>query len=126
MVKNPQTRFLVFGEALLRYHVTTSGIMSHTARRLQCCLTIAQRYIPDLKRRPGSALMSLWFRIIALYMEAFNAYMARGDLLRSLMSVVAMPVRLVTATAACIIRPPSPRGSFLDTSSAYGDNHGKA
>jgi glycosyltransferase involved in cell wall biosynthesis len=121
LTRDENRTFLVFGDPLLRYHPSPGGIMSHTARRLQCCLTIAQRYIPDLKRRPGSALMSLWFRITALYMEAFRAYMARGEMFRSLMSVVAMPVRLVTATAACLIRPPGPRGHFLKSPSDDGD-----
>ncbi len=121
LTRDQDRKFLVFGEPLSRYHPGPGGIMSHTQRRLECCQTIAQRYLADLKGRPGSALMSLWFRVIALYMEAFNAYMARGDLVRSLVCVGAMPFRLVTGTMACIFRSPGRRGHFLELPSADGE-----
>lgn len=103
----------MFDEALLRYHPTPGGIMSHTARRVDCTMLIARRYFPDLKTRPGSALLSLWFRVAAIYMEAFSAYMNREGLGQSLICACALPIQLMTATLACLVGPPSPRGLFL-------------
>ena len=114
MLREPRATFEVFGEALLRYHPTPGGIMSHTARRVECAMLIARRYFPDLKTRPGSALLSLWFRVAAIYMEAFSAYMNRGSLGQSLICACALPIQLMTATLACLVGPPSPRGLFLD------------
>ncbi len=114
MLRGIGAPFLVFDDALMRYHVSPGSIMSHTERRIRCGHAIAVRYFPDLKTRPGAALISLWFRIAALHMEAFNAYMARGALLRSIACVGALPVRLLTATSACLFHPPAPRGRFLD------------
>ena len=74
MLREPGTPFLVFDEPLMRYNISPGSIMSHTGRRLRCGMAIAVRYFPDLKSRPGSALMSLWFRVAALHMEAFHAY----------------------------------------------------
>jgi teichuronic acid biosynthesis glycosyltransferase TuaG len=118
MLRQPGTAFLVFDEPLMRYHISPGSIMSHTGRRLRCGIAIAERFFPDLKARPGSALMDLWFRVAALHMEAFNAYMSRRDFVRSLICGGALPVRLMAATVVCLVRPPSPRGHFLETPTA--------
>lgn len=121
MLREPGTPFLVFAEPLMRYHISPGSIMSHTERRLRCGLAIAVRYFPDLGTRPGSTLMSLWFRVFALHMEALNVYITQRDLVHLLVCVGALPVRLVTATAACLVRPPGPRGRFLKTPATDGD-----
>ncbi|MFQ5766311.1 MAG: glycosyltransferase family 2 protein, partial [Rhodospirillales bacterium] len=104
MLREPGTPFLVFGEPLLRYyHATPGGIMSHTRRRLRCGLAIAVRYYPDLRSRSGSALVSLWFRVVALHLEAIQAYWDRGGvggLLMALKVICQLPVRLLTTTLA--------------------------
>lgn len=113
ILKEPGTPFLVFGDTLLRYHVMPGSIMSHTERRLRCGLEIAVRYFPDLKTRPGSALMSLWFRVIALHGEAVRAHGAKGKLGRALLTAGLLPVHMLTTTLACFFAVPDSRGTFL-------------
>jgi glycosyltransferase involved in cell wall biosynthesis len=121
MLKQPGTPFLVFGEPLLRYHLTPGGIMSHTKRRLRCGLAIAVRFYPDLKARPGSALASLWFRVTALHLEALSAYGARGNIAKLLLTMGLWPFRLTAATLSCLMSPPAPRGRFLTTDGTAGN-----
>lgn len=120
MLRRPEARFDVFGEPLLRYHPTPGGIMSHTERRLQCGMTIARRYYPDLKSRPGSALMSLWFRVAALHLEAARAFGARGDIGRLLWTFGRLPFSLLLMTFQCHLSPLVRRGRFLDTKDLAG------
>jgi glycosyltransferase involved in cell wall biosynthesis len=108
MLRKPGARFLVFGEPLLRYHVTPGGIMSHTARRLKCGLTIAVRYFPDLRAHPGSVLASLWYRVAALHLEAIRAYDRRGERAKALLTLAKFPFRLAAATLDCLLAPPAP------------------
>ncbi len=117
MLREPGTPFLVFGEPLLRYHITPGGIMSHTQRRLRCGMTIASRYYPDLKSRPGSALISLWFRVAALHLEAMRAYGARADVAGFLRTLAAVPLQLLTTTLQCLVTRPAQRGPFLSPTS---------
>jgi glycosyltransferase involved in cell wall biosynthesis len=114
MLRQPGTPFLVFGEPLLRYHPGPSGIMSHTSRRLQCGMAIAVRYFPDLKSRPGSPLISFWYRIAALHVEAVSAYSARGNIFRVILTAGLFPFRFLMVTLACLTPPSAPRGRFLD------------
>ncbi len=116
MTRSPDTRYLVFGEALLHYHPSPGGIMSHTEKRLQCCLIIARRYIPDLKQRPGGGPADLWFRITAIYMEAVRAYANRGDIVRVLLSAGKLPFSLLAMTLFYFFASPRPRGKYLDAS----------
>ena len=113
MSRNPDARFLVFGEPLLRYHVTPGGIMSHTARRLKCCLRIARRYIPDIKRRRHGGLADLWFRVAAVHFEAARAYLRNGDLSGLLWTVGKFPFSMLTMTLFFFVGSPEPRGSHL-------------
>lgn len=114
MLRQPGTPFLVFGEPLLRYHPGPGGIMSHTSRRLRCGMAIAVRYFPDLKSRPGSALMSLWYRIAALHGEAVSAYGARRNIFRVILTAGLFPFRFLMVTLACLTPPSAPRSRFLD------------
>ncbi len=114
ILRNPECRFMVFGEPLLRYHPSPGSIMSYTQRRLKCGLEIAVRYFPDLRSRPGSALMSLWFRITALHLEAALAYRTRGDMGRLLWTLGRLPFSLLLMTFQCHLPPPPRRGRFLD------------
>jgi len=118
MTRSPDTRYLVFGEALLHYHPSPGGIMSHTERRLQCCLVIVRRYIPDLMRRPGWAPASVWFRTAAIYMEAVHAYGKRGDVVRVLLTAGKLPFSLLVMTLFYFFATPRPRGNYLEA----GDN----
>ncbi|MDA1091566.1 MAG: glycosyltransferase family 2 protein, partial [Proteobacteria bacterium] len=114
MLKNPETRFVVFGEPLLRYHVTAGGIMSHTRRRLHCALVIAERYFPDLGARPGSPWVSLWFRIAALHLEAVRSYRDKGNIGAMLLVLGLFPFRLTAVTFRCLFSRPAPRGHFVN------------
>jgi hypothetical protein len=115
MLRKPGTPFEVFDEPLLRYHITPGGIMSHTQRRLSCGLVIAALYYPDLRSRPGSTLMSLWFRIAALHREAVSAYVGQRDILGVLMAVTMFPLRLTSVSFRCLFGRPASRGHFLKT-----------
>ncbi len=102
MLETPGTPFAVLPDALARYHVSETGITSHTARRLRCCTEIAVRYFSALKARPGSALASLWFRITALHLEAARAYGARGAEFALTAIWLLFPVRLAAATVRAL------------------------
>jgi glycosyltransferase involved in cell wall biosynthesis len=99
MVREPRTPFTVFDEALVRYHAGDGGIMGHTKRRLTCCLKIARRYAPDLCRRPGSVLVSLGYRVLALHVEAIAAYKKRGRFGALAQTVLFLPINLIRAGA---------------------------
>ena len=105
MLRRPGARFVVFAEPLVRYHLSPEGIMSNTARRLRCCMEIALRYAPDLRGRPGSALFSLWFRVLALHHEAFTAYRARGDRGGMVRTCQGLPLALAKATLRLLTAP---------------------
>lgn len=113
MTRNPDARFLVFGEPLLRYHVTPGGIMSYTARRLKCCLKIARRYIPDIKRRRHGGLADLWFRVAAVHVEAARAYLRNGNLPGLLWTVGKFPFSMLTMTIFFFVGNPEPRRRHL-------------
>jgi teichuronic acid biosynthesis glycosyltransferase TuaG len=98
VLKDPQTKFLVFDEILSRYHVVPGSIMSHTERRLSCCLDIAGRFAPSLSHHSSSPLKSLWFRIIAVYYEAAQVYLARKELPRLAFLCLRLPLSLLART----------------------------
>jgi len=116
MTRDPTARFLVFGEPLLHYHMNDNGIMSHTARRLECCLKIARRYMPDLKKRPGSGLYSVWFRTTALHLEAIHAFGRKGRILQLLLTALALPFSLIKMASFYLIGMPYSRGNYLGRS----------
>ncbi|OHC75543.1 MAG: hypothetical protein A3G18_09280 [Rhodospirillales bacterium RIFCSPLOWO2_12_FULL_58_28] len=114
LLKQPGTRFLVFDEPLSRYHVTPGGIMSNTERRLACCLKIAGRYAPDLKKHPGSAIYSLWFRIFAVHYEAVQVYVKQRKFTALLVLLLKLPFLLFSMTVAFVFVPPPQRPRFLE------------
>jgi teichuronic acid biosynthesis glycosyltransferase TuaG len=122
MLRNSGTRFRVFGEALLRYRPGPAGIMSHTWRRLRCGLAIAARYFPDLRGRPGSPFMSLWYRVAALHLEAVRAFGAKGEIINLLATAVLLPLQLAAVTLRCLASAAPARGAVagvnLSTSAA--------
>ncbi len=98
MLKAPGTRFEVFAEPLLRYHRQAGSIMSHTGRRLDCCLIVARRYASYLKGRPGGVLASLWYRITAIHYEAIQAHRATRQIAEAVGTLLMLPLRLIGAT----------------------------
>ena len=124
LLREPGTSFLVFGEALSRYHVTPGSIMSHTGRRLKCCLDIAGRYFPALRNRPrhrpGGALVSLWYRIIAVHGEAARSYRRGGETRAAIRTAAALPLALVRLTLVAVTgarRDRRERGTYLPAAS---------
>ena len=87
MLLQPGVRFVVFDEPLARYRQGPTGIMSHTERRLSCCLRIARRYAPRF------SLSTHVTRILAVHKEAMIAHLANK---KWLMATV-VPVRLLIA-----------------------------
>jgi glycosyltransferase involved in cell wall biosynthesis len=121
MLRRPGTRFLIFDEPLSRYHVARHGIMSHTRRRLDCCLRIAARYAADLRRRPGSPLASLWFRVVAVHHEAISAQRARGEWAAALGTVFRLPFSLIAMTTGYLIGRTPPRRGGIGAEAASED-----
>jgi teichuronic acid biosynthesis glycosyltransferase TuaG len=79
----PGSQFIVFDEVLSRYHLMPGSIMSHTKRRLDCCLEIAKRYSPEIKKRGRAGLLTLWYRIAAVHYEAFSAFLSKNNFLEA-------------------------------------------
>lgn len=113
LLRKPGTDFLVFEEPLSRYHITPGSIMSNTERRLSCCLEIARRYAPELKKHPGSALASLWYRIVAVHYEAVQVYAIRRQVPRVLISLLKLPLRMIHMTVLFLFTQPRQRERFL-------------
>jgi glycosyltransferase involved in cell wall biosynthesis len=111
LLRDPGTPFVVFDEPLVRYYAGEAGIMGHTERRLACCLEIARRHAPELCRRPGSPLVSLCYRVLALHAEAIKAHRARGRLAAMVGSVLTLPVNLVAAGAWWLMRRQAPKNA---------------
>lgn len=83
-------RFTVFDEPLARYRQGPAGIMSHTERRLSCCLRIARRYAPQFSFRAHIT------RIMAVHKEAFVVHAANKKWLAAML----IPIRLSLALIA--------------------------
>ena len=113
MLKGPEARFLIFEDALARYHIGRDGITSRTGQRLDCCLRIAARYAPELRSRPGSSLASLWFRVIAVHGEAVSAHRARGHLGLAFRAMARLPTSLLVLTTGALFGRERARGRFL-------------
>jgi len=94
MLAPPGTPFAVFPEALTRYHISPSGITANTARRLACCLDIADRHARALAGRPGGVWPSVCFRTTAVHYEAIRAYGRTGAWGKALKTVAEAPLAL--------------------------------
>jgi len=106
VLTNPETKFLVFDEVLSRYHVRPGSIMSHTERRLSCCLDIAGRFARNLSGHSDRPLKSLWFRIIAVYFEAAQVYLARKELPLLVFLCLRLPISLTVKTLEYFFQSP--------------------
>jgi teichuronic acid biosynthesis glycosyltransferase TuaG len=113
MTRDPTAKFLVFDDPLMRYYEGNSGIMGHTTRRLECCLKIARRYVPDLKQRSGSGLSSVWYRTTALHLEAIHAFGQKWCIVQLLFTAIALPFSLIKMTGFYFFGKPCPRGKYL-------------
>ncbi len=98
VLKEPQTKFLVFDEVLSRYHVMPGSIMSHTERRLSCSLEIAMRFAPYIAAHSGHPIKSLWLRILAVYYEAAQTYFRQKAFPLLLLICMRLPIRILFGT----------------------------
>ncbi|MBT3553122.1 MAG: glycosyltransferase family 2 protein [Rhodospirillaceae bacterium] len=114
MLADPANRFVVFDEALSRYHVTEGNITSHTARRLACGQIIAERHAAALKHYPGSMLFSLAFRNAAIFNEARAVYMSRCRYGLAIWTMARMPFALLKSLSVVLLgRNIHPRRDYL-------------
>lgn len=114
MLLQPDVRFVVFDEPLARYRQGPTGIMSHTERRLACCLRIARRYAPRL------SLSAHMTRILAVHKEALIAHLANNKWLlaalvpvRLLLALLFEPLTSAFTTTGDSIRTPKIRQSWI-------------
>jgi len=98
MLEKPDATFQIFSGAYLRYYVTAGSISTHTERRLECTLRIAQQYLPALSCRPGWPVISLWYRVLAVHHEAMSAYLARGFYIMLAGAILRLPINLIKLT----------------------------
>src|SRR5690606_21677670 len=85
-------RFVVFGDALVRYRISPEGITARTGRRLVSTLRVALRFLPALRARGPGAFADAAFRAAAVHYEAFAVFRKRRAWLRALAAAAAMPV----------------------------------
>lgn len=106
LLEGSGARFEVLERPLSRYYVVSGSIMSHTRRRLICCLTIARRFAPRLRQRAGSlgALASVAFRVLAVHKEALDVFRSRNDWDGIARTLAEFPVHLLLAVLA-LLRP---------------------
>jgi hypothetical protein len=121
MLADPKVKFVVFGEALSRYHVTEDSITSHTDRRLRCGQIIAERHAKALKNYPGSMNLSLAFRISAIFNEAQVAYLAKGKFWRAAWVMARLPFALLKSIIVVAAGSEARRQNFLQAVSGGSD-----
>lgn len=107
------TKFVVFDDILSRYHVLPDSIMSQTARRLQCCTIIAERFAPELKSRRVSPRFNLMYRLSAIHYEAVRAYLSSRRYGAAASILFAAPFLIVSSAISNIISSPPPRSKYL-------------
>jgi GT2 family glycosyltransferase len=99
LLRDAKNAVRVFPGAYTLHHNQPGSIQTHTGRRLRCGMAIALRYIPELRRRTGSMLESLIFRIIAIHVEAMAAHRANRHWLALAAVVLTAPAHLLQAVA---------------------------
>lgn len=98
LLSSPEVTFHIFPGVLVRYYLTDGSISTHTERRLDCTLKIAQKFYSTLNGRPGSPMLSLWYRVLAVHWEAITAYLRNRQILRALGVLIRAPLNLVRLT----------------------------
>ncbi len=94
ILSKAESRVLVFPGAFVRHHNQPHSIQTHTWRRLGCCSRIAIRYLSDIRARPGSALYSFLFRIIAIHLEAMVAFYRARQWINLVLLIFSTPIRI--------------------------------
>ncbi len=100
----PGESILVFDDALTNYHIYGDSVTRNTGRRLSDTMEIARRHIPLLGRSLVKTLPTIWFRVVALNMEASTAYWARGAHRHCLLIAGRLPVDLLRLTWVAVLQ----------------------
>ena len=95
ILKKPGMYFHVFEDSLLIYHITEGSITSYTNRRLECTLKIAKKFLSSLKGRPGIPVFNYWFRIVAIHVEAINAFRSEKEYMNLLRVLFLLPLNMI-------------------------------
>lgn len=95
LLAKPDDTFILFGEALARYHITPGSIMSHVERRISCCELIAQRYYKVIRARIDNPMAVFLKRIIFIQFEALNAYNGSRNWSAFALTAIKLPFRTV-------------------------------
>ena len=103
-LRDRSATFRVFDAPLARYHVMADSIMRHTKRRLDCCRVIAIRHCRSLRGRPGFPLWHFWYRMAAIYMEAWNAFHRTKDRAGQVRLAAGLVPDLLISTVAVVAR----------------------
>jgi len=80
-------RFVITDAPLMRYTLSATGITSHTMRRLDCTLRVAQRH--------QRSYPNLIVRLMAIHYEAVTVYWRAQNYLRAFWILVLLVARLV-------------------------------
>ncbi|MEE2746169.1 MAG: glycosyltransferase, partial [Pseudomonadota bacterium] len=111
----PGERFYVFKDILARSYFTPGSIMSKTDRRLKCCLIIAERYIPNLKKESNMGLFSLLYRSIAVHREAIDTYFIQKNYGKIASLAIKLTVSVLRLSVQYYFGTSSPRPSHWVT-----------
>lgn len=106
VLAEPGRRFVVFGEALVRYYVSPQGITANTARRLWSALRVAARFAPLLRARASGAWRHVAFRAVAVHAEAVASYRVQGARVKASLAAAATPLS-VACLLACLLFAPA-------------------
>jgi teichuronic acid biosynthesis glycosyltransferase TuaG len=96
LLSRPNTSFIVFDEALVRYHHTPGSIMSFTERRVDCTMIIAFRYAGTKSSNTDAITRrALLFRLLIIHVEAIRVFAVNGRWLSILKMVPTLCQRMV-------------------------------
>ena len=106
-------RFLVFNDALLRYHLFEGSITSRVDERLACNIAILRHHVHDLRRNPGPLVRPVVLRSLAIHLEAVRGHAARRRYRRALFSALRTPVTILSGLVA-LKTAPYQRANFME------------
>jgi glycosyltransferase involved in cell wall biosynthesis len=114
----PTTRFALFGDALLRYYLTDTGITGRTEMRRRCSERIMRAHIRGLRGGAVDTLTRVALRATIVQVEAIRAYRARGALGSAVRCLLLTPWTILRAIAAIPFSRPQPRNFLASLPSA--------
>lgn len=109
MLSRPDADFVVFPEALTRYHYSAAGITSNVERRRQCSLVVLRRHAASLRGRGWRGLAAVFKRALVIHYEAMGAHLARHRPVAGSWAAIRAVPALAGALAAFLAIPARPR-----------------